>query len=326
VSQYNPVAVSQRGVVCTAQAPLIVVPRLWNLMAFALLQFALVAILAALITHLSPPTERTGFHRRVEPAEKSVSAHASSGGHYRAKPIEVHEGLFRIALEAPDASCRKIADRFNRDHINQGWSVGKTYVAEFLREFKQWRAAPGRHTHSIDSACAVNRVWAIDLTEHRIEPHVPQPLPGILDHGGRRMLTLRALRDRSSIAILRLLLVAIEHYGRPKAIRTGNEAIFTSWVFAFALQWLDIRHQRTLPHCPWINGRIDRVWSTFKQVLRKCRIPDEVELQATLNMLRHVYYQRRPHQSLSGYTPDEAWRILIEKKRKSKPRDQTRRR
>lgn len=258
--------------------------------------------------------------------QRNPCRHMPAAGDYRAKPIEVRERLFRIALEAPDASCRKIADRFNRDHINQGWSVGKTYVAEFLHEFKQWRAAPRRHTHSIDSACAVNRVWAIDLTEHRIEPHVRQPLLGILDHGSRRMLTFRALRDRSSIAILRLLLDAIEHYGRPKAIRTGNEAIFTSWVFAFTLQWLGIRHQRTLPHCPWMNGRIERVWSTFKQVLRMCRIPDDIELQATLDLLRDVYNQRRPHQSLSGRTPDEAWRILIKRKRKSKPRNQTRRR
>ena len=172
----------------------------------------------------------------------------------------------------------------------------------------------------------MNRVWAIDLTEHRIEPQTPQPLLCILDHGSRRMLMFRALRDRSSITILRLLLDAIEHFGRPKAIGTDNEAIFTSWVFAFALQWLGIRHQRTLPHCPWMNGRIERVWSTFKQVLRVCHVPDDIELQATLNMLRDVYNQRRPHQSLSGHTPDEAWRILIERKRKPKPRDQARRR
>jgi transposase InsO family protein len=75
-----------------------------------------------------------------------------------------------------------------------------------------------------------------------------------------------------------------------------------------------------------MNGRIERAWSTFKQVLRVCQIPDDIALQATLNLLREAYNQRRPHQSLSGYTPNEAWKILIEKKRKPKPRDQTRRR
>lgn len=174
-----------------------------------------------------------------------MSTHASGMRHHRAKPIEVRDVLFRIALEAPDASCRTIADRFNRDHAEQGWSIGKTYVAEFLREFKKWRAVPKRHMHSIKSSCAVNRVWAIDLTEHRIEPQAQQTLLGILDHGSRRMQTFRALRDRSSITILRFLLDAIEYYDRPKAVRTDNEAIFTSWVFAFALQWLGIGHQRS---------------------------------------------------------------------------------
>ncbi len=131
-------------------------------------------------------------------------------------------------MEAPDASCRKIADRFNHDHLDVGLSVGKTYVAEFLREFKQWRATPKRHEHTIDNACVVNRVLAIDMTQHRIEPQTQQPLLGILNHGSRRMLTLHALRGRSSIAILRLLLDAIEHYGKPKAVRTDNEAIFIS--------------------------------------------------------------------------------------------------
>ena len=295
-------------------------------MFFVLLLFALVAIWTVLGTHRSTAAGRAAYHRRIEPAAESVSPHASSVGHYRAKSIEVREGLFRIAMEAPDASCRKIANRFKHDHLDVGLSVGKTYVAEFLREFKQWRAAPKRHEHSIETACAVNRVWAIDISEHRVEPQTPQPLLGILDHGSRRMLTFHALRVRSSITILRLVLDAIEHYGKPKAVRTDNEAIFTSWVFAFALQWLGIRHQRTLPHCPWTNGRLERVWSTFKQLLRVCRIPDDIALQTTLNMLRDVYNQRRSHQSLSGYTPDEAWRILIERKRKPKPRDQTRRR
>jgi transposase InsO family protein len=273
----------------------------------------------------STPQART-YGRRPSLAATRVPMHAGNASHPLAKPIEVREGLLRIAMASPDASCRMIAERFNRDHAEQGWSVGKTYVSEFLRDFRQWRASPRRHPHTIDTAGAVNRVWAIDLTEHRIEPGTRQPLLGILDHASRRMLTLHALRERTAITILRLLLDAIEHHGKPMAIRTDNEAMFTSWVFAFALQWLGIRHQRTLPHSPWMNGRVERVWSTFKQVLRICQIPNELELQATLNLLRDAYNQERPHQSLSGRTPDKAWQTLIERKRKSKRRDHLRRR
>jgi hypothetical protein len=52
------------------------------------------------------------------------------------------------------------------------------------------------------------------------------------------------LRAKETITILRMLLDAIKHCGKPKAIRTYKEAIFTSWAFAFALRWLGVRHQR----------------------------------------------------------------------------------
>ena len=68
--------------------------------------------------------------------------------HYRAKPIEVREGLFRIAVEASGASCRMVADRFNRYYLEQGLSVGKTYVAEFLRV--QTMASSAEATYAFD--------------------------------------------------------------------------------------------------------------------------------------------------------------------------------
>jgi transposase InsO family protein len=49
------------------------------------------------------------------------------------------------------------------------------------------------------------------------------------------------------------LIEAIKRYGKPRIVRTDNEAVFTSKVFRFAL--LGIRHQRTDPGCPWQNGR-----------------------------------------------------------------------
>lgn len=154
------------------------------------------------------------------------------------------------------------------------------------------------------------REEVIDLTKYRLIPEIPQMIFGIIDHGSRRVLKLETLRQKSSIALLRLLLEAIEHYGKPKSIRTDNEAIFASWTFAFALRWLGIYHQRIGPHCPWMNGRIERVWSTFKQLLRMFELKNEAELQATSNLLRDTYNQHRSHQSLSRHTPDEAWAIL----------------
>lgn len=85
-----------------------------------------------------------------------------------------------------------------------------------------------RHAHTIDTACPILTTWGIDITEHRQVADVPQPIFGIIDHGSRRVLKIETLRNRSSIDILRILLDAIEHYGKPKKIRTDNEAIFNS--------------------------------------------------------------------------------------------------
>ena len=174
-------------------------------------------------------------------------------------------------------------------------------------------ANPRRYEHSIDTAGRLLRVWALDLTEARIDPDKPQPVMGLIDHASRQLLAVKALYDKRTITILRVLLNAIEHYDKPKAIRTDNEAIFTSWMFALALRWLGIRHQRTVPGAPWMNGRIERFWRTLKDALKLFDIPDEVELQATLDTLKHYYNQYRPHQSLSGLTPNQASKVFRSK-------------
>jgi hypothetical protein len=49
----------------------------------------------------------------------------------------------------------------------------------------------------------------------------------LIEHACRQVLRLQVLRAKETITILRILLDAIKHCGKPKAIRTDNEAIFT---------------------------------------------------------------------------------------------------
>ena len=127
------------------------------------LLLALVAMLIARIRHQRPLPQRSGIRRHTKCEMQPASTSANGMRHYRAKPIVVRERLFRIAMESPDASCRTIADRFNRDHVEQGWSVGKTYVADFLREYLSTVSAPLRlsypsahnHRHVFDPLFSV---------------------------------------------------------------------------------------------------------------------------------------------------------------------------
>jgi putative transposase len=267
----------------------------------------------------NPPT----FHGRrpaATPLAETIPLPASHSTDGRRKPEWVPEALAVIVVQVPDISCRNLKLQFDLMHRDADVTIGKTYAAEFLKKNRRALANPRRHAHGIDTAGRLLRVWALDLTEARIMPSKPQPVLGLIEHASRQVLRLQALRDKKTITILRILLNAIEHYGKPKAIRTDNEAVFTSWVFAFALRWLGIRHQRTKPHCPWMNGRIERFWRTLKDALKLFDITNEVELQATLEMLKTHYNQHRPHQSLSGLTPDQAAEILKLRTEKPPPR------
>lgn len=103
------------------------------------------------------------------------------------------------------------------------------------------------------------------------------------------------------------LAIAIGTFGKPKAIRTDNEAVFVSRTFRLALLLLGIRHQRADPGCPWQNGRIERFFGTLKDKLDRLAVDSMEALNLALGEFRFFYNHVRPHQNLSGFTPAEAW-------------------
>jgi transposase InsO family protein len=224
------------------------------------------------------------------------------------KPPWVKREIIRIKAHMQDAGCRQVADIFNRRFAaEKGMTVGKTYVhkilceymAEVLRLRKQWK-------HRIPRYMSVNAVWGMDMTGVADARHNVRTLLGIVDHGTRKCLSLQTLSDKTAIALLRKLLDAIEVYGKPKAIHTDNESMFVSRLFRFALWLLGIRHRRSMLHCPWQNGRIERFFGTFKAYADRV-VFNAKRLQAALDEFAFWYNSVRPHRHLGGRTPEEAW-------------------
>ena len=120
-------------------------------------------------------------------------------------------------------------------------------------------------------------------------------------------LTLKKIKDKSSITILRCILAAIDQFGKPQIIRTDNEGIFTSKPFRFSLWGLGIKHQTTALHCPWQNGRIERFFGTLKRSFKDISVMDTAELNRYLSVFRRWYNHVRPHQHLGEKTPAEVW-------------------
>lgn len=246
--------------------------------------------------------------RRGRRRTRLISPPESGRGRNRRKPDWVRNEVARLRA-LMNVGCRKIADTFNHLHAHRGETVGHSFVAILVKcESEKIIRLRREIKHRKPGTIPKNLIWALDLT-FLSGPDGPRVVFGLVDHGSRLCLALRELRDLSTIGLLRLLLDAIEHFGRPRSLRTDNEPVLTSRLFRFVLWLLGIRHQRSAPHCPWQNGRIERLFRTVKEQLLgwfdEVGVPEL--LDEDLAAVRAWYNHLRPHQHLGGLSPATAW-------------------
>ncbi len=228
---------------------------------------------------------------------------------FQPKPIWVQREVIRLSAIMPNDGGQRIADTFNRLYAkSKRMTVGKTWVCEQRRKHRYAILQLRREIkHQKPRRIPVNHTWAMDITGLPDTGGQSHPVLGILDHGSRHLFCLKKLQTKASIALLRALLDVIEYtHRKPKRIRTDNEAIFVSRLFRFGLWWLGIRHQRTDKGCPWMNGRIERLFGTLKRKAKGFRFAVDT-LPYHLAQFQFWYNHLRPHQNLGGRTPNEAY-------------------
>ncbi len=225
------------------------------------------------------------------------------------KPPWVRHEILRLKALMPEAGCRKIADTFNRRFAGpKQMTVGKTFVNVVTRTHQyDIRVLRRKIKNATPRPIPRNLLWGMDLTGKTDTQGIPHPLLGIVEHDSRLNLCLTAVRDKSSLTLLRHLIEIIRQYGKPTILRTDNEPVFTSTLFRLTLWLLDIRHHRTDPSCPWQNGRIERFFGTLKHKLDQWQVEGLDQLNGALGQFRFWYNHVRPHQHLKGRTPAEVW-------------------
>jgi len=227
----------------------------------------------------------------------------------RAKPAWVKHEVLRLKALMPLGGCRKIVDCFNRRFgFTRQMTVGKSYVSDTIRKHRyEIQVLRKQIKNAKPKSVPVNWIWGMDLTGKTDSQGRLHMLLGIVEHGSRAVLCLQALRDKSSWTLLGHLFLAIGRYGKPRFVRTDNEAVFTSRVFRLALFLLGIRHQTTDLHCPWQNGRVERFFGSLKSSIDQLAVASFDALNGALGEYRFFYNHVRTHQNLAGATPAEAW-------------------
>ncbi len=256
------------------------------------------------LSHRAPTHPRSG--RMLSVADAGKRRHSAQ------KPEWLKHEIIRLKALMPRAGCRSIADLCNRRNLqcaaSRNVTVGKTFVHQALQQHAYEVQDLRREiNYAKPRSVPCNLIWGIDLTGKTDAAGRLHALLGILDHGSRAVLRLQALTGKTSRSLLDSLRATIRIHGKPKLIRTDNEAIFTSREFRRGLQKLGIRHQRTDPGCPWQNGRVERFFGMLKQTLDQWQVPDLMQLNRDLGVFRGWYTHIRPHQNLGGRTPAEVW-------------------
>jgi len=251
---------------------------------------------------------RAALHRK--PRTYRIASVRKTAYHRQRKPKWVRQEIIRLkALMLDAGTCRAIEKTFNRRFAEKRkMTVGRTFVNEVIRgHYYEIQAERRRIKNTKPKPVPRNLIWGLDLTGKADLNAMNHVVLGILEHASRSALALEALQTKSSWMLIGKLLDAIQRYGKPRAIRTDNESIFTSRAFRVALFLLGIHHQRTDPHCPWQNGRVERFFGTLKEKLDRLAVESLDALNQALVEFRFFYNHVRPHQNLDGRTPAEVW-------------------
>lgn len=192
---------------------------------------------------------------------------ASTARRNRAKPAWVKQEVLRLKALMPGGGCRKLADCFNRRYgFSRRMTVGKSFVSNTVsKHLYEIQVLRKQIKNARPKSVPLNWVWGMDLTGKPDTSGRLHMLLGIVEHGSRAALCLEALPNKLSWTLLGHLFLAIGRYGKPRFVRTDNEAVFTSRLFRLALFIFGIRNQTTDLHCPWQNGRVERFFGTRHQ-------------------------------------------------------------
>jgi transposase InsO family protein len=163
-----------------------------------------------------------------------------------------------------------------------------------------------------------NEMWQADATHWQLADASDVEILNLIDDHSRFLLASVAFRTVKAPDVLETFCSAAESYGYPAKFLSDNAAVFSGSprrgrvVLESELDRLGIESKHSTPYHPQTCGKVERFHQTLKRYLqRQARAENLAHLQLQLDTFRLYYNQQRPHRSVEGRTPFQAFQARL---------------
>ena len=230
--------------------------------------------------------------------------------------LAIMRRLDRLHLEYPFAGARMLQGLLSAD----GCKIGRRHVKTLMRRmgiealYRRPRTTKPEPGHKIFpyllrgiAITRPNQVWAMDIT------YIPMArgfvyLAVVLDWFSRRVLSWRVSITMQAAFCVETLEDALARHGKPDIFNTDQGSQFTGAAFTGLLASNGIAISMDGKGAWRDNVFVERLWRSVKYEEVYLRAYESVsEARASIGRYLDFYNRRRPHSSLDGTTPDQAY-------------------
>jgi putative transposase len=230
--------------------------------------------------------------------------------------LAIMRRLDELHLEFPFAGSRMLRGLL----AAEGCKVGRRHVKTLMRRmgiealYRRPRTSKPEPGHNIFpyllrgiEIARPNQVWAMDITYIPMERGYVY-LTVVLDWFSRRVLSWRLSITMEASFCIEALEEALARYGKPDIFNTDQGSQFTGQAFTGVLASHGIAISMDGKGAWRDNVFVERLWRSVKYEEVYLRAYNTVgEARASLGRYLDFYNGRRPHSSLDGITPDQAY-------------------
>jgi putative transposase len=234
--------------------------------------------------------------------------------------LAIMHRLDRLHLEYPFAGSRMLRGLL----AAEGCKIGRRHVRTLMRRmgiealYRRPRTTTPELGHKIYpyllrgiEITRPNQVWAMDIT------YIPMArgfvyLAVVLDWFSRRVLSWRLSITMETSFCVAALEDALARHGKPDIFNTDQGSQFTGAAFTGVLANSGITISMDGKGAWRDNVFVERLWRTIKYEEVYLRAYESVgEARSSIGRYLDFYNGKRPHQSLDGATPDQAYFTML---------------